>query len=163
MGENALTGQVRSLRDIEADIWARKRSVTLDVLAMGRDLMEAKEQLEHGEWLAWLEKMDFGLRTAENWMRLAREVSPESSLAALPYTKALALLSAPAEEREQLAAEAGDKSAAEWKKRAQEAKAAREEASCGRPRPGRRTCGRSCSGCGRRRRSWRWSRRITTT
>lgn len=127
MRENALTGQVRSLRDIEADIWARKRNVTLDVLAMGRDLMEAKEQLEHGEWLAWLEKMDFGLRTAENWMRLAREVSPESSLAALPYTKALALLSAPTEEREQLAEQAGDKSAAELKKLAQEAKAAKEE------------------------------------
>lgn len=126
MTEHALT--LRPLVDIEADINVRKRNVTLDILAMGRDLTEAKAQLEHGAWLDWLRKMDFGQRTAENWMRLAREIGPESSLAALPYTKALALISAPAEDREQLAEEAGDKSAAELKRLAEEARAAKAEA-----------------------------------
>ena len=126
MTEHALT--LRPLVDIEADINVRKRNVTLDILAMGRDLTEAKAQLEHGAWLDWLRKMDFGQRTAENWMRLAREIGPESSLAALPYTKALALISAPAEDREQLAEEAGDRSAAELKRLALEARAARDDA-----------------------------------
>ena len=116
----------RALIDIEADIRARKRNITLDVLAIGQDLSDAKQQLGHGEWLPWLRKMDFGERTAENWMRLAREIPAESSLAALPYTKALALLSAPAEDREQLAAEAGDRSAAEIKRLAEEAKREKE-------------------------------------
>jgi len=126
MTEHALT--LRPLADIEADINVRKRNVTLDILAMGRDLTEAKAQLEHGAWLDWLRKMDFGQRTAENWMRLSREIGPESSLAALPYTKALALISAPAEDREQLAEEAGDRSAAELKRLALEARAAKAEA-----------------------------------
>ena len=117
----------RALVDIEADIRARKRNITLDVLAIGRDLTDAKQQLGHGEWLPWLRKMEFGERTAENWMRLAREIPAESSLAALPYTKALALLQAPAEDREQLAAEAGDKSAAEIKRLAEEARAEKEK------------------------------------
>lgn len=111
-----LIRSARALVDIEADIRARKRNITLDVLAIGRDLSDAKQQLGHGEWLPWLRKMEFGERTAENWMRLAREIPAESSLAALPYTKALALLSAPVEEREALAADADDHSAAELKK-----------------------------------------------
>lgn len=112
MSERMMT---RALMDIEADIRARKRNITLDCLAIGRDLTEAKEQLEHGAWLTWLEKMEFAPRTAENWMRLAREIGPESSLASLPYTKALALLQAPAEDREQLAKDAEDKTVAEIK------------------------------------------------
>ena len=47
-------------------------------------------------------------------------------MAALPYTKALALLQAPAEDREQLAAAAEDKTAAEVKRLAEEAKREKE-------------------------------------
>ena len=119
MTEHALT--VRPILEIEADIRARKRNITLDLLAIGQDLVDAKAQLGHGEWLNWLRRMDIGSRSAENWMRLAREIPPESSMAALPYTKALALLQAPAEDREQLAAAAEDKSAAEVKRLAEEA------------------------------------------
>lgn len=126
MTTHALT--VRALTDIEADIRARKRNITLDVLAIGQDLIDAKAQMDHGAWLDWLRDMDFGQRTAENWMRLAREIQPGSSLAALPYTKALALLSAPEADREALAAKAGDHSAAELKRLAEEAREAKAEA-----------------------------------
>lgn len=125
MTEHALT--VRPILEIEADIRARKRNITLDLLAIGQDLVDAKAQLGHGEWLNWLRRMDIGSRSAENWMRLAREIPPESSMAALPYTKALALLQAPAEDREQLAAAAEDKTAAEVKRLAEEARAEKEK------------------------------------
>jgi chromosome segregation ATPase len=49
-------------------------------------------------------------------MKVAREIAPGSRLASLPYSKALALLSAPAEEREELAEIADDRSAGEIRK-----------------------------------------------
>ena len=55
MTEHALT--VRPILEIEADIRARKRNITLDLLAIGQDLMDAKAQLGHGEWLNWLRRI----------------------------------------------------------------------------------------------------------
>ena len=51
---------------------AMKREVT-DIIAIGSLLIEAQEQLDYGEWLAWLEE-HFGStdRTAENYMNAAR-------------------------------------------------------------------------------------------
>ena len=44
-------------------------------LEAGRLLLEAKKGLPHGEWLPWLKEncSDIGERTAQNYMRLARE------------------------------------------------------------------------------------------
>ncbi len=44
-------------------------------LEAGRLLLEARKGLPHGEWLPWLEEncSDIGERTAQNYMRLARE------------------------------------------------------------------------------------------
>lgn len=58
--------------------------------------------LPHGEWLPWLtEQVEFSPRTAQNFMRLAREWSNTQTLADLGASKALTLLALPAEEREQ--------------------------------------------------------------
>lgn len=97
------TAAPRPLVEIEADIRANGRNALFAILNIGRDLTEAKAQLNHGQWLPWLEKMGFASSTAENYMRLASEISVDSPLAALPYTKALALLAMPAETREQFA------------------------------------------------------------
>ena len=97
------TAAPRPLVEIEADIRANGRNALFAILNIGRDLTEAKAQLNHGQWLPWLENMGFASSTAENYMRLASEISVDSPLAALPYTKALALLAMPAETREQFA------------------------------------------------------------
>lgn len=97
----------RSLTEIEADIRAHSQYVTASIIAIGKALIEAKAQLAHGEWEGWLAgRVCFSQRTANNFMRIAREIGADSAMAALPYTKALALLDAPADEREAMAAEA---------------------------------------------------------
>lgn len=53
------------------------------------------------------ERFGFSQRTAENYMTLAAEIPPDSPIAQLPYTKALALTALPSGEREQFAAEVG--------------------------------------------------------
>jgi chromosome segregation ATPase len=77
-------------------------------IEIGRRLVEAKEMLPHGEWGKWLEKsVDYSQRTADNLMQIYKEYgnSNSQSIANLPYTKAVALLGIPAEEREQFAQE----------------------------------------------------------
>lgn len=62
--------------------------------------------LPHGEWLPWLNtRIGYSEKTAQNFMRLAREFSNPQALADLGATKALALLALPADEREQFVQE----------------------------------------------------------
>ena len=96
-------------RDIEVitrEILDAKRRGGEAILTIGRCLTEAKQALPHGEWLPWLnERVEFSERTAQNFMRLAREWSNPQALADLGAAKALTLLALPAEERESFIAE----------------------------------------------------------
>ena len=91
-------------RDIEVitqEILDAKRRGGEAILTIGRCLTEAKQTLPHGEWLPWLtEQVEFSPRTAQNFMRLAREWSNTQALADLGAAKALTLLALPTEERE---------------------------------------------------------------
>ena len=69
-------------------------------LEAGRLLLEAKKGLPHGEWLPWLKENcpDIGERTAQNYMRLAREypkLEPEKAqrVADLSYRDAVRVVS----------------------------------------------------------------------
>lgn len=80
---------------------------------IGRRLTEAKELVGHGEWGDWLkEKVDFSKSTANNCMRIFEEygdkqitlfgaVSNRQTFGNLSYSKALALLAVPEDEREE--------------------------------------------------------------
>lgn len=96
-------------RDIEVitqEILDAKRRGGEAILTIGRCLTEAKQTIPHGEWLPWLnERVEFSERTAQNFMRLAREWSNPQALADLGAAKALTLLALPAEERESFIAE----------------------------------------------------------
>lgn len=108
----------RSLVEIEADILAQKRTIGRSIVIIGQDLIEAKSKLEHGLWGTWLaERVNFSQSTAENYMKIAEQVDSDSALLNLPYTKVLALLAVPAEEREEFAAanNVEDKSVAQIK------------------------------------------------
>ncbi len=90
----------RDIEDITAEILEAKRAGGEAILTIGRGLIEAKALLAHGEWLPWLtERVEFSERSAQNFMRLAREWSNPQALADLGASKALALLALPAEER----------------------------------------------------------------
>ena len=47
----------------------------------GRALIDAKAQLQHGEWLPWIEKnLDFSIKTAQRYIRVAQADDPEAQL-----------------------------------------------------------------------------------
>jgi hypothetical protein len=63
-------------RDIElivTELQAALKRETADIIIIGGLLIEAQEQLDHGEWLPWL-KENFGStpRTAQNYMKAAK-------------------------------------------------------------------------------------------
>lgn len=102
-------GHQPTVRDIEAitgEILEAKRAGGEAILTIGQRLIEAKALLSEGEWLPWLaEKVDFSPRTAQRFMRLAREWSDATALSHLGASKALQLLALPESEREEFLSE----------------------------------------------------------
>ena len=119
---------IRSIDEITISAKVNMQDMIGKAIALGHDFMDAKELLGHGKFLPWLETLGVSSSTASNYMKVAREIQPGTLMASLPYSKALALLSAPAEDREELAAQAEDKSAAEIRKLIEERNRAAEAA-----------------------------------
>lgn len=128
---------VRPIDVITEEILFYKRQAGRAFIEIGRRLNEAKEQLPHGEWLPWLrEKVDFSERSAQDFMRLAKEYGKSAEIADLGASKALALLALPDSERAGFLAEkhavngeeksVADMTAAELKKAIRERDEARE-------------------------------------
>lgn len=91
----------RSLDDIANNILRNKQVGGEALLAIGRDLIEVKGRLAHGEWLDWLtEKVSYSPRTAQKIMKLARDWTNTSTLAYLSASKAFDLLALPESERD---------------------------------------------------------------
>ncbi|MEM5780725.1 MAG: DUF3102 domain-containing protein, partial [Lawsonibacter sp.] len=96
----------RTIEAITSEILRCKSQAGEAIMRIGLCLIEAKNQLSHGEWLPWLnERVEFSERTAQNFMRLARSYSNPQDLADLGYAKALTLLALPPEERERFLSE----------------------------------------------------------
>ena len=125
--------QLRPLPELETTIRAAAVLELQGALTVGVCLAEAKQQLTHGEWMPWLRKMGISPSYAERRMRLAAEIPPESPLASLSYTQAMAVLALPAGEREAFAAanDVQDKSAAEIRRLIRERDQARKVAEAG--------------------------------
>lgn len=104
---------IRTIEEITASAKLNMLDMTNKAIALGHDLADAKEVLGHGNFLPWLREIHISSSSAANFMRVAREVPAGSRLAGMQYSKVLALLSAPAEDREALADETEGKSAAE--------------------------------------------------
>jgi len=91
----------RSIDVITEEILYYKDQAGSAILQIGRRLIEAKEKLDHGDWLPWLEqKVEFSERQAQNFMRLAREYPNPQPVADLGARKALALLAVAPEDRD---------------------------------------------------------------
>ncbi len=96
----------RPIEIITNEIIFYKQMAGSAIVEIGQRLMEAKQQLAHGEWLPWLEdKVQFSEASAQRFMRLAKEYSNPSALTDLGVSKALSLLALPVAEREEFAAE----------------------------------------------------------
>jgi hypothetical protein len=65
----------RPLSAIEADIAATQTDDTANLIRRGEYLIEAKEQIDHGDWTRWLSNnFDLSERTAQSQMQVARYV-----------------------------------------------------------------------------------------
>ena len=61
------------LRERAQRIRARHTSVTLDMIEIGKEIAEAKEEVEHGAFLAWLDdEVGIAARLAQMYMRAAQ-------------------------------------------------------------------------------------------
>ncbi|AFV01522.1 Protein export cytoplasm protein SecA ATPase RNA helicase [Dehalobacter sp. UNSWDHB] len=97
-----------------------KKILLVSAVEIGRRLMEAKEKIPYGEFVAWLENaVEYSESTAYKLMRIAEAYGPDLSgtadsgttapgvsekiepFAKLGYTQAFLLLGIPAEEREE--------------------------------------------------------------
>jgi chromosome segregation ATPase len=116
------------MEEITASARVNMQDMIHRAIGLGQDCLDAKELLGHGKFLPWLKELGLSSSTAANYMKVAREVTPGSRLESLSYSKVLALLAAPAEEREQLAEETEDKSAAEVRRLIEERNRAAEAA-----------------------------------
>lgn len=95
----------RPLSAITEEIQFYKAQAGQCIVEIGKRLLEAKEQLPHGQWESWLEKsVEFSQGTAKRFMKIASEYgSNRSALIDLPYTKLWIMLQLPPEEREEFA------------------------------------------------------------
>lgn len=97
----------RDVNEIALEINVIKRQARHSMmgyaLEVGKRLKEAKALVPFGEWGRWLtENVDYSERTAQNLMRVAEEYGQSASktLDALEFSKAVALLALPENERE---------------------------------------------------------------
>jgi DNA repair exonuclease SbcCD ATPase subunit len=129
----ATLAERRDIDVITAEIQFYKTQAGEAILEIGKRLNEAKDQLDHGEWLDWLrDRVEFSDATAQRFMRLAREYTNPSPVTDLGSSKALILLALPPDEREAFADETHavngeDKTVSDMSKRELE-KAVRERA-----------------------------------
>ncbi len=103
---NIITVQGRSPAVIAAEIRCHAQNFMRDTFEIGRLLIEAKALVPTGEWMDYLQtELGFKQSTANNFMRIYKEYNVEGQLpesqtfGILTPSKALALLSLPADER----------------------------------------------------------------
>ena len=94
----------RTIETVTAEILDIKQRWAEDFISLGRRLCEAKQLLDHGEWLPWLEqRVQFSERTAQKFMQISRAYENNATLALdLGSEKAFALLALPEEAREDI-------------------------------------------------------------
>lgn len=96
----------RDIETITGELLRLKQNLAHNIIDIGRRLNEAKAVLPHGEWLPWLEdQVHFSEKSAQNYMRVAREFPNPQLVADLGVRKALALLELPPFERERFVEE----------------------------------------------------------
>lgn len=103
---------IRTTEMVAAEIRALTASMLGNIIEIGRRMCEAKEMVPYGEFGKWIkENTGYSVSTANNFMRLFQEYGDaqgclfgaqveSQTIGKLSYSKALALLALPAEERE---------------------------------------------------------------
>ena len=126
MAENSVVYEAvevisRPLETVKQEILSLTRQAQVNsvhyICEIGKRLLEAKEQVGHGEWGNWLNnEVNYSQSTAENFMKIYKEygnnqlslfsdMQNSQTLGKLEFSKLLLLTSVPAEDREEIAKE----------------------------------------------------------
>lgn len=93
---NATTGQLSAIDGLAMQARALRMSINMNMWALARVFIEAKELVAHGEWGNWLkENADVSERTAQDMMAAYRRFGNVPRLADIGQTKAFKLLPLP--------------------------------------------------------------------
>lgn len=93
--------QKSNIETLTAEILILSGQTAINMIEIGKRLIQAKDQLPYGEWGKWLkERVQFTDRTARNFMRAAQTFGNRKTFSDLPPSKVIALLDVPAESRE---------------------------------------------------------------
>lgn len=85
------------------EILMLKDQTAQNIIEIGKRLMEVKENLQHGEYLNWLENsVDFSTRTAQRFIKIANEFSNTTLVSHLGTRKLLALAGLDEEDRQEV-------------------------------------------------------------
>lgn len=85
------------------EILILKEQTAQNIIEIGKRLIKVKENLQHGEYLNWLEKkVDFSDRTARNFMKVATTFENWQPVANLGTRKLLALAGLDEEDRQEV-------------------------------------------------------------
>ena len=96
---NSIVSTDGRLAEIENNIHTLKKDVAHGLIEIGKNLIEAKTLVKHGEWSSWLENnVGFSQRSAQNYMRLARTFSG-LDVSGLDASKLFLLQEMPEDER----------------------------------------------------------------
>lgn len=88
-GVSQMNERQRPLEVIESENNFYKTQTATGIIEIGKRLIEAKEQLSHGQWGDWLkEKVEFSQATANRFMRVANELANSSTLTNLSQVQA---------------------------------------------------------------------------
>jgi DUF3102 family protein len=72
------------LSEVADRIRSLRQAATLHAIEIGRELLRVKAGLPHGAFVKWVEKeCQFKIRTAQDLMKLAREVDPDAEVTTL--------------------------------------------------------------------------------
>jgi Protein of unknown function (DUF3102). len=94
--------QKNDIKTLTEEILRLKQQTLENVIEIGKRLIEVKKNIPRGEWRDYLkDKVDFKERTAQNYMRVAREFLNTQAIADLGQTKVFALLDVKLEKREE--------------------------------------------------------------
>lgn len=85
------------------EILMLKDQTAQNIIEIGKRLIKVKENLQHGEYLNWLENsVDFSIRTAQRFIKIANEFSNTTLVSHLGTRKLLALAGLDEEDRQEV-------------------------------------------------------------
>lgn len=91
-----------TVETLTTEILVYKQQTALNIIEIGKRLIQVKEQLPHGGWGKYLEEqVDFTERTAQRFIKCAEEFSNATSTSVLPVGHMFELLALPADQRDE--------------------------------------------------------------